>query len=89
MLTKKISLIEDITRLLSIELSTGGLVTRKRECITVAISREDFEQHFGIIVLKRHRAVEEYCPDRNEDVFIFIRDTSGVHENRIKVWRSI
>ena len=89
MFTRKISLKKDIARLLSIELGDFGSVCCEGEQLTVIISRSEFEQNYGKRLLQLHRAIEEYCPERQEDLFITIRDQAGLHQNVIKVWRSV
>jgi hypothetical protein len=89
MLTKPISFKKDIVRLLSVELGQKGSVCCQFDQVIVTISREDFEQNFGKILLQVHRTIEEYYPERTEHVFIFIRDPSGFHKNMIKVWKTL
>ena len=89
MFTKKISLKKDIARLLSIELGETGSVCYEGNQVTVIISSSEFEQNYGKRLLQMHRAIEEYYPERNEDLFITIRDNAGSHKNVIKVWRSL
>jgi hypothetical protein len=87
--TKKKSLKKDLARLLSIELGSFGSVCWDGEQVTVIISRTEFEQNYGKRLLQMHRAIEEYYPEREEDLFITIRDQAGLHQNVIKVWRSV
>jgi hypothetical protein len=89
MFTRKISLKTDIARLLSIELGEIGSACYQGGQVIVTISSSEFERNFGERLLQMHRAIEEYCPERTEDLFIIIRDREGLHKRVIKVWKSL
>jgi hypothetical protein len=89
MFPNKISLKKDIARLLSIEIGEIGSVCYEENQVTVIISNREFEQNYGKRLLQIHLAIEEYCPERHEELFITIRDQAGSHKNVIKVWRPL
>jgi hypothetical protein len=88
MATKELVLKTNITRLLRTEFGEAGMVTCPDEQVTVIISRNSCEQNYGHILQQIHRVIEEYCPDRNEHIFILVRDEAGSFKNILKIWKS-
>jgi hypothetical protein len=88
MATQELVLKNHITRLLSTEFGEAGMVTCPDEQVTVIISRNSCEQNYGNILQQIHRVIDEYCPDRSENVFILVRDETGSFKNVLKIWKS-
>jgi hypothetical protein len=88
MITKELSLKTNISRLLSIELGGFGAVTCPGEHVTVIISLTDCENKFGDILQKIHRVIDDSYPDRDENLFILVRDETGSFQNVMKVWKT-
>jgi hypothetical protein len=88
MATTTLTLTEDIARLLKMELGDSGEVS-SNGTITVVLSSADCERNYGQIVLQIHRVIEEWCPDRYENVFIHVKDQAGAFHNVLKIWKSV
>jgi hypothetical protein len=89
MATKTLTLTEDITRLLHLELGDSGEIACPDGKVTVVLSSVDCEKNYGQIVQQIHRTIEEYCPDRYENVFIHVQDRAGAFHNILKIWKSV
>jgi len=89
MVVKELPLKEKIIRLLDIEFGESGAVTCPDEKITVVMSLNNCERNFGNILQQIHRVIDECYPERNENVFILIRDESGAFQNVLKIWKSV
>jgi hypothetical protein len=88
MATKELTLKTNITNLLRTEFGDAGVVTCPDNQVTVVISKNNCEQNYGNILQQIHRVIEEYCPNRNENVFILVRDEAGSFQNILKIWKS-
>ena len=88
MATKELMLKTNITRLLRAEFGEAVKVTCPNSQVTIVISRAACEQNYGNILQQIHRVIEEYYPDRCENIFILIRDEDGSFKNVFKIWKS-
>ena len=77
-----------VTRLLSLEFGETGKVTAPGDEVIIVISRADYECCLGNILQQVHRVIDEYCPAREEHLFILVREDTGTYENKIKIWKS-
>lgn len=86
--TKELALKTNIIQLLSTAFDDAGTVTCPDELVTIVISRATCEQNYGNFLRQIHRVIDEYCPDRSENVFILVRDETGSFKNVLKIWKS-
>ena len=86
MAIKELPLKAKITRLLAIELGAAGTVSCPDNQITVTIT--NCQHNFGNVLQQIHRAVDECCPERPENIYILLRDEAGTFQNLMKIWKS-
>ena len=89
MTTAQLSLQTDIARQLSTELGDSGMVTCRENQVTVVISLSNCEGNFGTILQRIHRVIDEYYPERSENIFIRVRDESGTFQHVMKIWKPV
>jgi hypothetical protein len=88
MAIEELPLKANITRLLAIEFGDAGIVSYTDNQVTVTINGTGCQHNFGNILQQIHRAIEESCPERKENVFILVRDEAGSFQNLMKIWKS-
>jgi hypothetical protein len=89
MATASITLTEDIARSLRTALGGSGNVSCPDGKITVVLSRTDCEKNYGQVLQQIHRIIAEYCPERDEHIFIRVQDEAGLFQNVLKIWKTI
>jgi hypothetical protein len=87
-LMEKRTLSEKIASVLQTELENYGNVVAGDGNILITLSPEDFQQRLGPIFIQTTQIIDQYFPERDEDIRIFFQDRNGRQQNVFRIWHS-
>jgi hypothetical protein len=82
-LMEKRTLSEKIASVLQTELENYGDGN-----ILITLSPDDFQQRLGPIFIQTTQIIDQYFPERDEDIRIFFQDRNGRQQNVFRIWHS-
>lgn len=79
----------EIASLLEKALHGKAKINYQDNMIKVVVSREDFENRFGVVLHHIKYLIDERHPFRSYDVSILVRDSGFRFEHVFKIWKTL